>query len=98
MTTARARTTTATDGPGITAAAAATSSAAVDAGYRHNTAVPRLVRRPGAVGIALAAWDIWRRLPPKQRKMVLDAARKQGPKIAAAAVQARANRKNRKKP
>jgi hypothetical protein len=30
--------------------------------------------------------------------MVLDAARKQGPKIAAAAVQARANRKNRKKP
>jgi hypothetical protein len=30
--------------------------------------------------------------------MVLDAARKQGPKIAAAAVAARANRKNRKKP
>jgi hypothetical protein len=60
--------------------------------------VPRLLRRPGAVGLALTAWDIWRRLPPSQRKLVIDTARKQGPKIAAAALQARANMKNRKKP
>jgi hypothetical protein len=59
--------------------------------------VPRLLRRPGAVGIAITAWDIWRRLPPSQRKMVIAAARKQGPKIAAAALQARANMKNKKK-
>jgi hypothetical protein len=59
--------------------------------------VPRLIRRPGAVGIAITAWDIWRRLPPQQRKMVIAAARKQGPKIAAAALQARANMKNKKK-
>jgi hypothetical protein len=59
--------------------------------------VPRLLRRPGAVGIAITAWDIWRRLPPSQRKLVLDTARRQAPKIAAAAVAARANMKNRKK-
>jgi hypothetical protein len=59
--------------------------------------VPRVFRRAGPVGIAITAWDIWRRLPPRQRKMVIDVARKQGPKIAAAALQARANMKNRKK-
>jgi hypothetical protein len=59
--------------------------------------VPRLLRRPGAVGIAITAWDIWRRLPPQQRKLVIDTARKQGPKIAAAALAARANMKNKKK-
>ena len=59
--------------------------------------MPRLVRRPGAVGLAITAWDIWRRLPPRQRKMMIDTARKQAPKIAAAALQARANMKNKKK-
>ena len=38
--------------------------------------------RPGPVGIALALVDVWRRLPPRQRKQVLKLARKHGPKAA----------------
>jgi adenine/guanine phosphoribosyltransferase-like PRPP-binding protein len=41
----------------------------------------RLGRRAGPVGLALTAWDLWRRLPPKQRKQLLKAARKHGPRI-----------------
>ena len=39
--------------------------------------------RPGPVGLAIALYDIWRRLPPKQQKQVLTLARKHGPKVAA---------------
>jgi signal recognition particle receptor subunit beta len=46
-----------------------------------------LTRRAGPVGIALTAYDIWRRLPPKQRKQLLANARKHGPRIASAAVE-----------
>jgi hypothetical protein len=46
--------------------------------------VPRM-RRPGAMGLALTAFEIWRRLPPAQRRMLLEGARKQAPKAAAAA-------------
>jgi hypothetical protein len=41
----------------------------------------RLGRRAGPVGLALTAWDLWRRIPPKQRKQLLKAARRHGPKI-----------------
>ena len=51
--------------------------------------MPRLVRRVGPVGIALTAWDIWRRIPPKQRKALLKQARTHGPKLAKRAVAAR---------
>jgi hypothetical protein len=44
-----------------------------------------LTRRAGPVGIALTAYDIWRRLPKKQRKQILALARKHGPKVAAKA-------------
>jgi hypothetical protein len=47
--------------------------------------VPRLTklgRRAGPLGLALTAWDLWKRLPPKQRKQLLEAARKHGPTIA----------------
>ncbi|MBA3365695.1 MAG: hypothetical protein H0U03_07915 [Actinobacteria bacterium] len=44
-----------------------------------------LARRMGPFGIVLTAWDIWRRLPPKQRKRILDATRKHGPRMAAQA-------------
>jgi hypothetical protein len=58
--------------------------------------VPRHPFRPvGPIGIALTAWDIWRRIPPRQRRQMLDLARKHGPRIASRAMQARANRKNR---
>jgi hypothetical protein len=54
-------------------------------------------RRVGPVGLALTAWDIWRRLPPKQRKQALDLARKHGPKVAARALQARQRVKDRRR-
>jgi hypothetical protein len=51
--------------------------------------MPRLTRvftrKLGPVGIALTAWDIWRRLPPEYRKQIMSATRKHGPKVAAAA-------------
>jgi hypothetical protein len=45
--------------------------------------VPRLRPRVGPLGIALTLWDVWRRLPPRQRKQVLELARKHGPRVAA---------------
>jgi hypothetical protein len=38
--------------------------------------------------LALTAWDIWRRLPPRQRRQIIDIARKHGPKVAARVLQA----------
>jgi hypothetical protein len=46
-----------------------------------------LLRRAGPVGLALTAYDIWRRIPRKQRKQIIEAARKHGPRVAAQAVQ-----------
>jgi hypothetical protein len=31
--------------------------------------------------MALTAWDIWRRIPPRHRKMLLTQARKHGPMV-----------------
>ena len=46
--------------------------------------MPRL-RTPGPVGLALTAFEVWRRLPAAQRKQILDATRRQAPRAAAAA-------------
>jgi hypothetical protein len=48
-----------------------------------------LTRRVGPIGLALTAWDIWRRLPPRQRRQIINIARKHGPKVAARVMQAR---------
>jgi hypothetical protein len=46
--------------------------------------MPRLGKlRPGPIGIAITLYDVWRRLPPKQRKQVMKLARKHGQKAAA---------------
>jgi hypothetical protein len=45
--------------------------------------MPRL-RPSSPVGLALATYEIWRRLPPSQRRRVLRAARIHGPRAAAA--------------
>ncbi len=45
-----------------------------------------LVRRPGPIGLALTAFEVWRRLPPEQRRQIMDATRKQAPRAAAAAL------------
>ena len=50
--------------------------------------MPRLTRRLGPLGLALTAWDVWRRLPPRQRKQILDIARRHGPKVAASVLRA----------
>lgn len=47
--------------------------------------MPRL-RRPTPIGIALTAFEVWRRLPPSQRRQIAHMARKQGPRAAAAAL------------
>jgi len=60
--------------------------------------LPGLGRRAGPVGLALTAWDIWRRLPPKQRKQALDLARTYGPKVAARAMRASTARRGRRPP
>ena len=46
---------------------------------------PNLVTRPiGAVGIALTAWDIWRRIPKEHRRRITREARKHAPTVAMA--------------
>jgi len=56
-----------------------------------------LGRRGGPLGIALTAWDLWRRLPPRQRKHLINLARKHGPKVAARVMKARANARARRR-
>ena len=55
----------------------------------------RLSRRLGPVGTALTLWDIWRRLPPRQRRWVMNQVRAHGPRIAKQAIQAQKNRRRR---
>ncbi len=45
--------------------------------------MPRL-RPTSPIGLAFTAYQLWRRLPPAQRKRVLQTARTHGPKVAAA--------------
>jgi hypothetical protein len=61
--------------------------------------VPRLgrllTRRAGPVGLALTAWDLWRRIPPKHRKTIVKQARKHGPTIARRAIDYRRGKRRR---
>ncbi len=50
--------------------------------------MPKVTRKMGPVGVALTAWDIWRRLPPRQRKQLIDIARRHGPRMAARVLRA----------
>jgi hypothetical protein len=59
--------------------------------------MPRLARKVGPLSLALTAWDIWRRLPPRQRKQILNIARKHGPKVAARVMQARSRARARRR-
>lgn len=55
---------------------------------RDDDAVARLIgRRLGPLGLALTAYDIWRRLPPKHRRRLMQAGRVHGPRLAAALFQ-----------
>jgi hypothetical protein len=59
--------------------------------------MPRLglTRRLGPIGAALTLIDVWRRLPPKQRKWVAKQARKHGPRIAKQALDVQRRRPKR---
>jgi hypothetical protein len=48
-----------------------------------------LLRRTSALGIALTAYDVWRRIPPQHRRAILANAKKHGPRIAKAAASRR---------
>jgi hypothetical protein len=50
-------------------------------------------RKMGPIGLALTAYDIWRRIPPRHRRRLLAEARKHGPRLAKAAVDRRRNRR-----
>jgi hypothetical protein len=50
-------------------------------------------RRLGPIGVALTAWDVWRRLPPTQRRWVTKQVRTHGPRLAKQALQAQKNRR-----
>jgi hypothetical protein len=56
--------------------------------------VRMLTRKAGVVGLAMTAWDIWRRIPPQHRRTILRQARKHGPRIAMRAVEYRRSRKH----
>ena len=61
--------------------------------------MPRLPARVGPVGLALTAYDVWRRLPPGQRTLVMQQVRRYGPVVATQALRsARAAAAARKKP
>jgi hypothetical protein len=51
--------------------------------------VPRLRPKLGPLGVALTLWDVYRRLPPRQQKLVRDLARKHGPQAASKLLQLR---------
>lgn len=42
-------------------------------------------RKLGPVGLAVTAWELWRRLPPEYRRQITAATRKHGPRLAATA-------------
>ena len=64
--------------------------------------MPRLrhlaYRRMGPLGLAITAFDIWRRIPPAHRKRILREARVHGPRLARAARDRRRNSRRRNRP
>ena len=46
-------------------------------------------RRADPLGLALTAYDIWRRIPKRQRKQIIAATRKHGPRVASQIMQRR---------
>jgi hypothetical protein len=55
----------------------------------------KLTRRAGAFGMALTAWDVWRRLPPRQRRWVYKQVRVHGPRLAKQAYTAQKSRRKK---
>ncbi len=63
--------------------------------FCEDAPMPKLLKRPGAVGLAVAAYELWKKLPPDQRRAVASHVRKHGPKVARAAARAIQQRRTR---
>jgi hypothetical protein len=58
--------------------------------------IPKLAgRRVAPIATATVLWDVWRRIPPKQRKLIVAQARKHGPRLVKQAVKARKKSRRR---
>ena len=44
--------------------------------------MPKLPVKAGPLGLAIAAYDLWRRIPKEHRKAIVGHLRKNGPKAA----------------
>jgi hypothetical protein len=53
----------------------------------------RPFRRTGAIGVALTAYDVWRRIPKQHRRMIIRQGRRYGPVIVAKVVAQRRKRR-----
>ena len=103
MVTATAATaTTATAAAMVTAMATAMATAATPAttstARAQSTSIRpvarfRRLRGAGPLGLAFTLWDVWQRIPPRQRQRIIKHARKHGPKLAARLVKAQAQRR-----
>jgi hypothetical protein len=79
-------------------ATTATAPVTISTGTARSTSIPavarfRRLRGPGAIGLAMTLWDVWKRIPPKQRQRIIKHARKHGPKLAARLVKAQQARR-----
>jgi len=54
----------------------------------------RFPGKMGPIGVAIAAYDIWRRIPPRHRRMLVAEARRHGTRVAKAAVERRRRRRH----
>jgi hypothetical protein len=55
----------------------------------------RSFRRTGTIGLALTAWDIWRRIPKQHRRAMVRQARKHGPRLASKLMEQQQRRRRR---
>lgn len=72
-----------------------TATATTRAKTRKNHPVAgasKLTRKAGPIGMALMVWDVWRRIPPKQRRWLFKQARTHGPRVAKQVVASRKRR------
>ena len=58
--------------------------------------IPKVARRRiTPLATATVLWDVWKRIPPKQRKQIMAQARKHGPRLIKQAVRARSKSRRR---
>lgn len=53
----------------------------------------KLTRKAGPIGVALMVWDVWRRIPPRQRRWLFKQARQHGPRVAKQVIASRTKRR-----